>query len=308
MKEHNLDRLVYATALDVELACSKVEACARALRRSATAEHFSVDAIESSVVEPAGWAAALDCDAIFSCVDRPWARAALNLAAYTHLIPVVDGGVAVDLSRGRLRGADWKAHIAAPARRCLECAGQYNPGLVQAEREGHFENAAYIRGLPEDHPLRRNENVFAFGASAASFEVLQFLSMVVEPNGVANVVPRTPPRHRRPRHGVRPVPVRMPVPRGLGRPRGGRRRIADGDARCRRARARRALRTANPPRSRTSPPAVLRRAPGVELMRSRGHTDRPAVPSAANGQRRHASAGPPAAGQCEEGKTDARSC
>jgi len=182
----NLDRLLHATRLDALLRRPKVWSLARGLRRSATADDFRVDELEWSVCEEEGYRAALDCDILFSCVDRPWARSTLNFIAYAHLVPVVDGGIRVESKPDGLQRADWKAHIAGPGRRCMECSDQYNSGLVTVERDGYFDDPSYIQGLPVDHEIRRSENVFAFSLSAASFEVLQALMMIVAPLGIAS--------------------------------------------------------------------------------------------------------------------------
>ncbi len=192
VEELNRDRCLHASAEDAAKKRLKVDSLAKALNKSATADGFCVNKVAFSVTEEPGFRAALDCDVIFSCVDRPWGRCVLNYIAYVHLIPVVDGGIAVaaDEFRGLL-GADLKAHTICPGRRCLECLGQYDPGLVSVEKEGLLDNPDYIKGLPKNSLERRNENVFAFSLSVAAMELQQFLSMVIAPLDVSNVGQQT---------------------------------------------------------------------------------------------------------------------
>jgi molybdopterin-synthase adenylyltransferase len=182
---HNLDRLSYATREDVGRL--KVDTQAEHLSARATADPFRIEAINAAVFEEEGFRAALDCDVLFACVDRPWGRYILNLIAYAHLIPVIDGGIAVRCNRhGKLAAADWKAHTATVGRPCLQCLGQYDPGLVQTEREGRLDDPSYIEGLQKGHPLKSRENVFAFSMSCASMQFLQMLALILAPLGQAN--------------------------------------------------------------------------------------------------------------------------
>jgi molybdopterin/thiamine biosynthesis adenylyltransferase len=184
----NLDRLLFAIKEDALRKRPKVDVLADALRHSATAGQFTVEPLEWSIVEEEGFRAALDCDVLFSCVDRPLPRFALNFIAYAHLIPVIDGGIRIRVNpkTTKLRHADWRAHTVMPSRPCLECLEQYDPGLVSVERDGYLDDPSYIAGLPETHSLKHNENVFGFSLSVASFEVLQFLSLIVAPSGLSN--------------------------------------------------------------------------------------------------------------------------
>jgi hypothetical protein len=180
VEEHNLDRLSYATQVDIGRL--KVEALGEYLEPRATAEHCRIERIDAAVYEEEAFRKALDCDILFSCVDRPWGRHVLNLIAYSHLIPVVDGGIRVRRNRhGKLAAADWRAHTATIGRPCLQCIGQYDLGLVQTEREGNLDDPRYIEGLPNDHPLKARENVFAFAMACASLQMLQMLALTLAP-------------------------------------------------------------------------------------------------------------------------------
>lgn len=182
-KRRNLDRTLHLYMRDVLLRRSKAEVLVRAMRRSAIVADARYEAFEVSVCEPNGMAIALDFDVIFCCVDRPWARQVCNLLANAHLIPVIDGGVDVDVAGGHLRDARMRAHLAAPGRQCLSCIGQYDTGLVQLDRDGSLDSREYLRGLAPGHRLLRGANVYSFGALAAALEMLQLVVAFVGPSG-----------------------------------------------------------------------------------------------------------------------------
>lgn len=182
VEPHNLDRLVFATEDDVGRL--KVEVAGERVRSISTAGHVDVRAFPFSVAEDVGYRAALDCDVIFSCVDRPRARRILNHFAYAHLIPVIDGGIAARFKKGRFSGVDWQVQTVGPGRPCLECLGCYDAGDVSTEVAGNLDDPEYMRGLSHDHRFKRNENVFPFAANLASLEVLHLIALAT---GVAGV-------------------------------------------------------------------------------------------------------------------------
>ena len=69
VEPHNLDRLVSATEADIDRL--KVEVARDRIRAIATAKLVDVQTAAFSVAEEPGYRAALDCDVLFSCVDRP---------------------------------------------------------------------------------------------------------------------------------------------------------------------------------------------------------------------------------------------
>ena len=170
VEEHNLDRLLYATTKDIGKL--KVQLASASARRNATADRVVITTLPTSIHDKEAYGAALDCDIIFSCVDRPLPRDVLNYIAQAHMIPVIDGGVAIetDISNDKLFSAHWRAHMVTPYHQCLRCSGQYSSSDVVMELDGSLSDPSYISNLPESE-RNRNQNVFPFSLSVASMEV-----------------------------------------------------------------------------------------------------------------------------------------
>ena len=176
----NLDRTHGATTADVVAGLTKVAVAARATGMSHTARELDLEVVPASVLTPSGFAAALDCDVIVCCVDRPWPRHLLNAVAYAHLIPVVDGGI---LARVRPDGTplhiDWRIHTVGPEHACMVCLGALRRSDVALDRDGKLDDPDYIAGLSEeDRAGLSRRNVFPFSMSVASHQVLQLVGLV----------------------------------------------------------------------------------------------------------------------------------
>ena len=145
VEDHNLDRLIGATPRDARLLRPKTHVARRCIAAAATADHPTIEVSDLSVCEPEGLRVALDHDLIFSCVDRPWPRAVLNALAYTDLIPVIDGGIAIDTrDDATMLNATWRTHVIRPGRPCMSCNRQLDLAQVVPDKQGLLDDPSYI--------------------------------------------------------------------------------------------------------------------------------------------------------------------
>lgn len=181
VETHNLDRLIGAARSDARLNRPKVHVARREATKAATAANCSIETSDRSICEPDGLKLALDHDLIFSCVDRPWPRAVLNSLAYSDLIPVIDGGIAIDTFEGNaMRNATWRSHVVRPGRPCMSCNRQLDLGLVAVERQGLLDDPDYIEGARRGHtPV--SPNVAPLSINVAASILAQYVSFSLAP-------------------------------------------------------------------------------------------------------------------------------
>lgn len=190
VEDRNLDRTLGAVRTDVGR--PKVTVASRNVRRVATASSVATRAVRKSVLTSMGFRAALDCDLIFSCVDRPLPRFVLNGIAYSHLIPVIDGGIYILKDGERFVHADWRAHIAGPGRACLVCLGALDLTDVALDQAGTLDDPDYIRNLGSDRPSAlARRNIIPLSMSVAAQEILQMVGMVTGIRGIGGIGPQT---------------------------------------------------------------------------------------------------------------------
>jgi hypothetical protein len=190
VEQRNLDRLAGASRFDIGR--PKVRVAASHIRRVGTGSQIAVRAVNRSILSAAGFKAALDCDLLFSCVDRPLPRHLLNALAYSHLIPVIDGGIFALVDSNRLIHVDWRAHTVGAEHACLVCLGALDLGDVALDQAGKLDDPDYVRDLAVRRPSAQSRrNVFPLSLSVAAQEILQMVGLVTGLQRIAGIGPQT---------------------------------------------------------------------------------------------------------------------
>ena len=189
VEDINLDRLIGASRRDARLRRPKIHVARREAEEAATASSYRIEVSDKSICEPDGLRLALDHDLIFSCVDRPWPRSVLNSLAYSDLIPVIDGGIAIDtFDNGAMRNATWRSHVVRPGRPCMSCSRQLDLGLVPLERQGLLDDPAYIRRANVGF-MPASPNVAPLSVNVTAGLLAQYVSFSVAPAGLGDPGP-----------------------------------------------------------------------------------------------------------------------
>ena len=191
IETRNLDRTLGATAKDVKKKNPKVMISKRLINTSHTCKNLQVISLVKNIESKEGIKLSLDCDVVFSCVDRPWPRHVLNALSYSHLIPVIDGGIVAKIKNERPVHVDWRIHTVGPEKKCLVCIGALKRGEIALDRDGMLDDQKYIQNLDEKskHLISR-ENVFAFSMSLAAHEVIQFIGLVTCLDRIGGIGPQ----------------------------------------------------------------------------------------------------------------------
>lgn len=138
VEEVNLNRIVGATRRDARRRRSKVDVSARLVRR--IDRTIRVEAVPGDVCDLPVASRLRDHDFLFLATDTISSRLVLNAIVHQYLIPALQIGVKVDLSR---RETIDEVYVAVrpvlPEAGCLQCAGLIDPMRLQEERRSPEE-------------------------------------------------------------------------------------------------------------------------------------------------------------------------
>lgn len=142
----NLNRLHGATQADADALRPKVEVVAREVSRLGLG--VRVVPVRAWVGDSAARDALKACDVVFGCTDDHDGRMLLNRFAYCYLTPVIDVGLAIEVSRGTpptVLALDGRVTVLEPGSPCLVCRRVVSGERARAEALRRMNPTEYER-------------------------------------------------------------------------------------------------------------------------------------------------------------------
>lgn len=156
----NLNRLHGARQQDADILRPKVDTVAASIASMSLG--VQVVPVEAWIGDPQCRDALRACDIIFGCTDDHDGRLFLNRFAYYYLVPVIDMGLAINVSDSEppeLKALDGRVTVLTPHETCLMCRGVISASAAQAD--------AMKRADPEAYERRKAEAYVAGGGNPA---------------------------------------------------------------------------------------------------------------------------------------------
>ncbi len=161
VEQSNLNRLHGATLEDARLGHPKVEAVARSMLDLGFG--IEVRIYQKWVNDPACRDALRSCDVVFGCTDDHAGRLILNRFAYYYAMPVIDLGLAIEVSKDEIpevQALDGRMTILQPGYVCLLCRGVINTTIardqmLKQQNPDEYERRkaeAYVQGEGNPSP------------------------------------------------------------------------------------------------------------------------------------------------------------
>ena len=180
----NLNRLHGATTQDASAMRPKVEVVAREVAKIGLATR--VVAIKKWISDATCQDALKTCDVVFGCTDDHDGRMLLNRLAYFYIIPVIDMGLAIHVSKEETpRILDLSGRVTTlapvPGSSCLICRGVIDPESARADQMRRFQPEEYEHQKKEGYIVGDedpNPAVVTFTTETACMAVNQFLHIL----------------------------------------------------------------------------------------------------------------------------------
>lgn len=175
LSETNLTR-VYGSTPD-RVGAPKVDVLASSLQR--IAPDARIDRCVGSITTRAVAQELTSCDIVFGCTDDNAGRLVLSRLSSYYIAPVIDVGVLLSSSNGRMEGIDGRITVLSPGLACLVCRGRVDLGRAHAEQldpaeRGALQKEGYASELGGIEPA-----VVPYTSLVAGFGVAELLERFI---------------------------------------------------------------------------------------------------------------------------------